>query len=679
MKRYNTMLRWLSWMLVLAVLVPMAPMGLAAGEEEPKFETVYDSYVNPIYADAEAEAPANQAFESMPAVELRAKENAGEMEDASLALREALVNRESVATVEFLIDDYRTGEDAKALIRAVYADAIRHTGVPNEGDYIQYNGCSWASSISYGPKYNGRYYYSITYELSYYSTAAQEAAVDAEVERVLNQLDLYDSSDHDKVCGIYDYICDTVTYDYDNLEDTTYKLKYTSYAAFIDKTAVCQGYALMFYRLALELGVDTRVITGTGNGGGHAWNIVELGGQYYNLDATWDAGRYFYSYFLRSTANFGDHTRYAEYETVAFHANYPTSIKDYSTSLNPANGLLAYGNCGTNCTWTMHTDNILRISGTGAMNNFTQGNAPWKDHVHRIQGIEIAGGITAIGNYAFYGCRALPKVTIPSSITSVDTAAFGGCPYLSEITFNGDAPTIAGNSFSGVTAKTMYYNNGSWTGSNMLHYGGSLTWTKLEGYTVQFQNWNGDVISTWTGGLGETVKVPASPVRPADNTYTYTFNGWDKPVVPCAGNAVYLATYKAVFIDYTVEFRNADGTLISTGTYHYGDMVAEPDEPRVPASADQSFVFRGWDKDITPCAGNTTYTAVFGPATTPGDFTGDELVTDADVIWLLWHTVFPGDYPLNGDADFTGDGLVTDADVIWLLWHTVFPEDYPLN
>ena len=63
-----------------------------------------------------------------------------------------------------------------------------------------------------------------------------------------------------------------------------------------------------------------------------------------------------------------------------------------------------------------------------------------------------------------------------------------------------------------------------------------------------------------------------------------------------------------------------------------------------------------------------------------GDYNNDGVVSDDDVIYLLWHTVFPEDYPLKGkDADFTDNGLVTDEDVIYLLWHTVFPEDYPLE
>jgi hypothetical protein len=196
---------------------------------------------------------------------------------------------------------------------------------------------------------------------------------------------------------------------------------------------------------------------------------------------------------------------------------------------------------------------------------------------------------------------------------------------------------------------------------------------------VQFQDWNGDLIATWIGGLGDAVTVPEAPARPADKTYTYTFSGWDKPVVACAGNAVYIATYTPAYINYTVTFLNADNTTISTATYHYGDMVVEPAAPKVPATMNPDLIFQGWDQEIGPCIGNAVYKALFGSVSSSGDFDGDGVVTESDVIWLLWYTVDPENNPLNGNADYDGDGTVTEADVIWLLWHTVAPDIYPLK
>ena len=50
------------------------------------------------------------------------------------------------------------------------------------------------------------------------------------------------------------------------------------------------------------------------------------------------------------------------------------------------------------------------------------------------------------------------------------------------------------------------------------------------------------------------------------------------------------------------------------------------------------------------------------------------------MIYLLWHTVQPEQYPLNGKrADFNGDGFVTEEDVIYLLWYTVDPDRHPLE
>jgi len=130
-------------------------------------------------------------------------------------------------------------------------------------------------------------------------------------------------------------------------------------------------------------------------------------------------------------------------------------------------------------------------------------------------------------------------------------------------------------------------------------------------YTVTFQNWNGSVITTATYFDGETVEVPADPVRQKDNTYTYTFSGWDKEVVACAGNTIYQATYTSEYINYTVVFMDADGKQLSKATYHYGDTVVVPQAPTKEADSTYTYTFSGWDQEVVPCTKDAVYTAVF--------------------------------------------------------------------
>ena len=83
---------------------------------------------------------------------------------------------------------------------------------------------------------------------------------------------------------------------------------------------------------------------------------------------------------------------------------------------------------------------------------------------------------------------------------------------------------------------------------------------------------------------------------------------------------------------------------------------------------------------LTPTNGvSRAYDGASGRQYPLGDFTKDYAVTNEDVIYLLWHTLFPEDYLVESNADFTNDGVVTNEDVIRLLWHTLFPEDYPLG
>ena len=62
-----------------------------------------------------------------------------------------------------------------------------------------------------------------------------------------------------------------------------------------------------------------------------------------------------------------------------------------------------------------------------------------------------------------------------------------------------------------------------------------------------------------------------------------------------------------------------------------------------------------------------------------GDFDSDGIVTNTDVEYLLWYTLFPEDYPIDQDADFDIDGVIDNKDVEYLLWYTLFPEEYPLK
>ena len=203
-------------------------------------------------------------------------------------------------------------------------------------------------------------------------------------------------------------------------------------------------------------------------------------------------------------------------------------------------------------------------------------------------------------------------------------------------------------------------------------------------YTVIFQDWDGSVLSTKTYHWGDEVVAPTIPTKVADNTYTYAFARWDKTVGNCVGDATYTATYTKEHIDYTVEFKNWDGAVLSTKTYHWGDTVTVPTNPTKAADNTYTYAFAGWDSPVVNCAGDATYTATYTPShivheDVIGDYTGDGQITNEDVIHLLWFTVFPEDYPINGKADFTGDGEITNEDVIHLLWFTVFPEDYPLS
>jgi len=69
---------------------------------------------------------------------------------------------------------------------------------------------------------------------------------------------------------------------------------------------------------------------------------------------------------------------------------------------------------------------------------------------------------------------------------------------------------------------------------------------------------------------------------------------------------------------------------------------------------------------------------ICGYSDVPGDFTNDGITDNADVEYLLMHTLFPGDFPLLHSGDYVKDETVDVQDVEYLLMHTLYSKDYPI-
>ncbi len=182
--------------------------------------------------------------------------------------------------------------------------------------------------------------YRITYNLGYFMSQQQETELRAAVTKTLADLKIAGKDDYTKAKAIYDYICTHVTYDYDGLEAGTDEMMYSAYAAMMKGTAVCQGYASLFYRMAKEAGLSVRVVTGgMFDGGRHAWNIVKIGNVYYNVDCTWgsDSADAQAQYFLLGSLEYNQ--TYCDYEFTLpeFTNQFPISTFKYGQTFEKFN------------------------------------------------------------------------------------------------------------------------------------------------------------------------------------------------------------------------------------------------------------------------------------------------------------------------------------------------------
>lgn len=105
-----------------------------------------------------------------------------------------------------------------------------------------------------------------------------------------------------KVMLVNDYFCLNYKYDY------SYSI-YDAHSLFTLKTGVCQAYMLGFRAVMEQLGINC--LTATSESMNHTWNMVNVNGEWYHIDVTWNdpeaQGRAGHGYFLTSDAGLDGH------------------------------------------------------------------------------------------------------------------------------------------------------------------------------------------------------------------------------------------------------------------------------------------------------------------------------------------------------------------------------------
>ena len=415
-------------------------------------------------------------------------------------------------------------------------DHIRGSGTT--GDYLlwQYGGISY--SFSYSEK--GREYeYDITYKPNekysntiWYTTAAQEKWLSDYINGTMRpQLALDTKTTYQKVEAIYDWITEKVRYDYSHLNNNSYLLQFTAYAAVRNRTAVCQGYANLLYRLANDAGIDCRIITG----GNHAWNIIQMNdGKYYCMDATWDEGKNSYSYFLKGLPEFSKtHTPETDPYNTPYWTSYVSKMSntDYNSAFAaaPANVTMrtaAVSGKDIVVTWqqaagaarykVFRKDPVntgWKVVATVSGLSYTDKNATaGVKYSYTVRGVNTDGALSP--GFDRTGVSAMvPKAAAPANVTLGSAKAVSGGI---QVTWQAASGAAKYNVYRKDASNTRWVVIGTVTGTSYTDktVKAGVTYT----YTVRGVSADGKTLSPGYNKTGVSATMPTVSAAPANVT-----------------------------------------------------------------------------------------------------------------------------------------------------------------
>lgn len=152
-----------------------------------------------------------------------------------------------------------------------------------------YGGLFWVDGYIFTKYTMGEQVVGLEFSPKYTMTEAQRQSVQAQIDAVVDEwlggISINDS-DYDKAKYVYKLLADNIEY----MEGAQNSQNIIS--IFLNRMSVCQGYASAVQYLLGQLGIQSAIVSGTALGVPHAWNLIQLDGDYYYMDATWGRSEY---------------------------------------------------------------------------------------------------------------------------------------------------------------------------------------------------------------------------------------------------------------------------------------------------------------------------------------------------------------------------------------------------
>ena len=118
-----------------------------------------------------------------------------------------------------------------------------------------------------------------------YCTAEKVTAIQARLNQLVERTNALCQTDMEKALYVHDWLVQNIAYDVEHLSEFLPD-DFNAYGALCEGTAVCEGYAKAYAFTMGRLGIPC--VTVTSDDLNHAWNMVQLGGKWYQVDCTWD-------------------------------------------------------------------------------------------------------------------------------------------------------------------------------------------------------------------------------------------------------------------------------------------------------------------------------------------------------------------------------------------------------